>query len=102
MDSFLDGWMVQYNSASGALCAVPPGKRMVEELRTIIGRWPVYIHINCDVLEPGIVPTEYRVPGGLTLPDMQLACEALAQNEIAGLELAALQPLLDALLRNSC
>ncbi|RJX33730.1 MAG: arginase family protein [Oxalobacter sp.] len=70
------------------LRAVPPGKNMIDQLRTAIGNRPVYIHIDCDVLEPGIVPTEYRVPGGLTLNDLRACCDVLAQNEIVGIEIA--------------
>lgn len=75
------------------LRAVRPGKNMIEQLRTAIGNQPVYIHIDCDVLEPGIVPTEYRVPGGLTLADLRGCCEVLAQNEIIGIEIAEFEVL---------
>ena len=59
--------------ASGVLTVVPPGPHLVEELGELIGDRPVYIHLDCDVLDPGIVPTEYRVPGGLSLPDLESA-----------------------------
>jgi arginase family enzyme len=57
-------------------------------LREAIGHRPIYIHIDCDVLAPGIAPTEYRVPGGLTLADLHACCDVLACNEIVGLEIA--------------
>jgi arginase len=95
---------------SGRLRHVPPGAGLVEQLGAAIGRAPVYIHIDCDVLDAGIVPTEYVVPGGLSLDDLRAVSERLARNEIVGAEiaefeatwketgeLAATAPLLDAL-----
>jgi arginase len=67
---------------------VAPGARFAERLAEAIADRPVYVHIDCDVLEPGIVPTEYEVPGGLTLGDLGAACEAMARNEVVGLEVA--------------
>ena len=72
----------------GLLRSVPPGAAMLVQLKAAIGNRPLYVHIDCDVLEPGIVPTEYRVPGGLTLEELNACCKVLAQNEIVGLELA--------------
>ncbi|MBS1170371.1 MAG: arginase/agmatinase/formiminoglutamase [Burkholderiaceae bacterium] len=72
----------------GLLRSVPPGITMPSELAAAIGNRPVYVHIDCDVLEPGIVPTEYRVSGGLTLDDLNACCKVLAQNEIVGIEIA--------------
>jgi arginase family enzyme len=95
---------------SGRLRNVTPGPRIVERLGAAIGTAPVYIHIDCDVMEPGIVPTEYAVPGGLSLADLRAVCELLARNEVVGVEIAeleatwkdtgepaAIEPLLDAL-----
>jgi arginase len=95
---------------SGRLRNVTPGPRLVERLAAAIGAAPVYIHIDCDVMDPGIVPTEYTVPGGLSLADLRAVCELLARNEIVGVEIAeleatwkdtgapaAIEPLLDAL-----
>jgi arginase family enzyme len=95
---------------AGKLRNVTPGPRIVERLADAIGTAPVYIHIDCDVMDPGIVPTEYTVPGGLTLADLRALCERLARNEIVGVEIAELEatwkdtgapasiaPLLDAL-----
>ena len=46
------------------------------------------MHLDCDVLEPGIVPTEYRVPDGLTLQQLHQAAQVLAEREVIGLEIA--------------
>lgn len=58
--------------------------------RAIAGR-PVYVHIDCDVLSPGIVPTDYAHDGGLGLQELWNACVAMAENEVIGLEIAEFQ-----------
>ena len=73
---------------SGTLRIVPPGKNLATRLHAAVGKRPVYFHIDCDVLEPGIAPTEYRVPGGLTLADLRACSEVLAQHEVVGIEIA--------------
>jgi arginase len=60
-------------------------------LRSTIGDRPIYVHIDCDVLEPGLVPTEFSVPGGLTFDDLHDACRAISSNEVVGLEVAELE-----------
>jgi arginase len=72
----------------GALRLVPAGAGLAERLRAAIGQAPVYVHLDCDVLEPGIVPTEYRVPDGLTLQQLHQAAQVLAEREVIGLEIA--------------
>lgn len=58
---------------------------IVERLR---GR-SVWIHVDLDVLEPGLVPTEYRVPGGPGLDQLRQLLEAVARaNHIVALEIA--------------
>lgn len=76
---------------NGTLRLVKPGKDLAEQLAIAIGRRPVYIHLDCDVLEPGIVPTEYLVPGGLTLTQLNQAATVLARNEVVGVEIAEFQ-----------
>jgi hypothetical protein len=49
------------------------------------------LHLDCDVLEPGIVPTEYRVPGGLSLADLHSVCGVVAEHEVIGVEIAEFQ-----------
>jgi len=61
------------------------------ELSAVIAGRPVYIHIDCDVLEPGQVPTEYAVPGGLTLESLKRAMADLAGSELVGLEIGECQ-----------
>ena len=75
----------------GSLRLVKPGNDLADRLATAIGERPVYVHLDCDVLEPGIVPTEYLVDGGLTLADLQQAAAVLAKNEVIGLEISEFQ-----------
>ncbi|WP_244481626.1 arginase family protein [Rhizobium sp. Root1203] len=76
---------------SGGIQIVRPqadiGTAMID---TIAGR-PVYVHLDCDVLNPGIVPSDYQVEGGLTLSGLQDVLGCLAQSELLGVEIAEFQ-----------
>jgi len=85
---------------------VGPGEGFAERLGRVVDGRPVYIHIDCDVLEPGIVPTDYLVGGGLSLAELRQAAEVLARGEVVGIQIGELEtatgeedldPLLDAL-----
>jgi arginase family enzyme len=78
---------------SSGMRHVPAGPGLASRLREAIGSAPAYIHLDCDVLEPGIVPTEYEVAGGLTLADLEEVCSVLAGNEVVGVEIAEFQSL---------
>ena len=52
------------------------------------GDHPVYFHLDCDVLEPGLVPTDYRVPNGLSLDELSGVARRLAENAVVGVEVA--------------
>ncbi|WP_322098110.1 arginase family protein [Nakamurella alba] len=71
---------------TGAPLLVAPGPAFTERLLAACAGCPVYVHIDCDVLDPGIVPTDYGVPGGLTLDDLHDALTALATLEVVGVE----------------
>ncbi|MGH8778240.1 arginase family protein [Paraburkholderia sp.] len=73
---------------AGALTLVPAGDRLAERLRTAIAGREVYVHLDCDVLNPGIVPTEYAVDGGLSLDELSAAAQVLADSGAIGLEIA--------------
>lgn len=72
---------------AGKVRLVAPGVGFAARLAAAVAGRPVYLHIDCDVLEPGIVPSEYIVPGGLSLDDLNAASAVLARHEIVGLEL---------------
>jgi arginase family enzyme len=95
---------------AGMVKLVPATADYLARLRTALGGRPAYIHLDCDVLEPGIVPTDYRIPGGFSLVALNGLCRVLAESEIVGLEIAEFEnafsengapvspgPLLDAL-----
>lgn len=75
----------------GDVAFVPVGATVASELAALVAGRPVYVHIDCDVLEPGEVPTEYLVPGGLTLDDLRECALALAGSELVGIEIGELQ-----------
>jgi len=74
--------------SSNALRLVKGGPDLAGRLSAEIAGRPVYIHIDCDVLDPGIVPTEYSVAAGLTIADLAEACAALAGCNVIGMEIA--------------
>lgn len=77
--------------ASGAVRHVPPGPGLAARLADAIAGRPVYVHLDCDVLEPGIVPTDYVHANGLGLDDLRDACVAIARGEVIGVEIAEFQ-----------
>ncbi len=89
---------------------VKPQGDLAAALRNAIAGRLVYAHLDCDVLNPGIVPTDYVHHGGLSLDDLRACCEVIAEHEFVGIEIAEFQnawepggeavspdPLLDAL-----
>ena len=96
--------------ADNGVIKLASGPSMLEALDDLVGARPIYVHLDCDVLEPGIVPTDYLVPDGLSLADLNAVALRLASNEVVGVEIAEFEspadpadamgciaPLLDAL-----
>lgn len=75
----------------GAVALVPVGERMADELRRVVAGRAVYVHLDCDVLEPGIVPTDYAVSGGMTLAQLTDCAQVLAESTVVGLEVGELE-----------
>lgn len=75
----------------GTIGLIPVSDTMAEELRELVDRRPVYVHIDCDVLEPGTVPTDYHVGGGMTLGQLHACAEVLATTDVVGLEVGELE-----------
>lgn len=73
---------------SGAPHLVKVGPDLPSRLLQAVAGRRVYVHLDCDVLEPGIVPTEYLSPGGLSLQDLSAAMDVLSQQKTIGLEIA--------------
>jgi arginase len=76
---------------AGTVALVPVGPSLPDDLRRAVAGRPVYVHIDCDVLEPGTVPTDYEVPDGLSLHDLHAAAAVLAESEVVGLEVGELE-----------
>jgi len=76
---------------NGTVALVPVGPAMADQLSEIIAGRPVYLHIDCDVLDAGIVPTDYLVPCGMTLNQLHACAEVIARSEIVGLEVGELE-----------
>ncbi|WP_415975350.1 arginase family protein [Rhodococcus sp. 077-4] len=64
---------------------------MAEELDALVRGRPVYVHIDCDVLNRGIVPTDYTISNGMSLEQVASCARALARGEIVGLEVGELE-----------
>jgi len=75
----------------GHIQLVPVGPDLPKELRRVVAGRPVYVHIDCDVLEPGSVPTDYSVTGGMTLSQLAECARVLAEGEVVGLEVGELE-----------
>lgn len=76
---------------AGTIALVEVGPEMADVLRTVVDGRPVYVHIDCDVLDAGTVPTDYLVPGGMTLADLEAAAAVLAESELVGIEVGELE-----------
>lgn len=67
------------------------GQNIADLLRKEVAGRPVYVHIDCDVIEPGTVPTDYIVPGGMTLAQLEDCARALTGSELVGIEVGELE-----------
>jgi arginase family enzyme len=74
--------------AAGHLKVVEKGPNLASRLSAAVGMRDVYVHLDCDVLEPGIVPIEYQVSGGLSLEDLRACAAVLAKRNVIGVEIA--------------
>jgi arginase family enzyme len=72
--------------ASQGIAYIEPGADLAERVVAAIAGRPVLVHIDCDVLDPAIIPTDYRIPNGLSFAELHSALEAIAQGEVIGLE----------------
>lgn len=70
---------------------IKPGADFAVELKEAIAGRSIYVHLDCDVLEPGIVPTDYKHEGGLSLGDLRTCCEIIAKQDFVGIEIAEFQ-----------
>lgn len=73
---------------SSGITLLPVDPDLPARLRAAIAGRPVYLHLDCDVLEPGLLPLELPVPEGLSLVQLATVCAVLAEGELVGLEIA--------------
>ncbi|MGV9266879.1 arginase family protein [Kitasatospora sp. NPDC003701] len=73
---------------AGRVALVPPGHGLAERLADVLQGRPAYLHIDCDVMEPGLFTTDYSVPGGLGLEDLHACAKVLAASAPVGAEIA--------------
>lgn len=76
---------------AGTVSLIKAGPSMADDLRRVVAGRPVYVHIDCDVLDAGTVPTDYLVADGMTLDDLLATAEVLAESEVVGLEVGELE-----------
>ncbi|MFB8241511.1 arginase family protein [Kitasatospora purpeofusca] len=83
----LDPAEVEHVTA-GRVTLVPPGRALDERLADALRGRPAYLHVDCDVMEPGLFATDYTVPGGLGLEDLHACAKVLAASAPVGVEIA--------------
>lgn len=70
---------------------IPPAEVTPETVISAINGARVWIHVDWDVLEPGFVPADYKIPGGLLPAQLRAIFEAIPPVQLAGFELAEFQ-----------
>lgn len=69
---------------------VPPSEVSGERILKEIGNAKVWVHIDWDVMEPGYLPADYTVPGGLVPAQIKDIISAIPRSSYLGLEIAEL------------
>jgi arginase len=53
---------------------------------------PVYVHLDCDGIDPEVMPVQFPVPGGLSLDQVRATLARLAhEGRLVGIEVTALE-----------
>lgn len=73
---------------SGALRHLPIGPDLPARLSDAVAGRPIYVHLDVDCLDAGLVPSEYQVTNGLSFADLRAACSVLAEQRLVGFEVA--------------
>ena len=64
----------------GVVRHVPVGPNMLDDLDAAVGDRPVISTLTAMSSKPGLVPTDYRVPNGLSLDELGGVARRLAEN----------------------
>ena len=70
---------------------VAVGDGMTHALRAAVDGRPVYVHVDVDVLEGGLLPSDFSVPDGLSWEQLCDAAGTLAAGDVVGVEIAELE-----------
>lgn len=77
----------QEHVRGGRIRLIAPGHGLGDRVAEAVAGRRVYFHLDCDVLEPGIVATDYVVPHGLSLQDLHDVATAVAASTLLGVEI---------------
>ena len=70
---------------------IGPTLETLVALQNALDGAPTYVHLDCDVLDPDVMPAEFPASGGLTEEKLYDLLDAVADSgEIVGLEVTAL------------
>ncbi len=67
---------------------IPPEEATAPRVAEAVNGAQVWVHIDWDVLEPGYVPADYKVPDGLLPNQIRSILESIPASDILGIELA--------------
>lgn len=82
---------VALGSSDATMIGASPVETLVAVKNAIDGA-PVYVHLDLDVLDPGVFPAQFPVPDGLAPAKLFDVLEAVASaSEIVGLEVTAFE-----------
>lgn len=78
----------QMRIAEQGATVLPPAAVTPQQVLAWLGNSPVWIHIDWDVMEPGLIPAAYSVEGGLLPTQLKAVLAGIPREQIVGIELA--------------
>lgn len=66
-----------------------------QTIKGLIKDSPVWVHIDWDVMEPGYIPADYAVAGGLLPSQLKKCLAAIPLHQLVGIELAEFKAPMD-------
>lgn len=67
---------------------IAPAAVSSQQVRAWLGTSPVWIHLDWDVMEPGLIPAAYSVDGGLLPEQLKAVLAGIPHEQVVGIELA--------------
>ncbi|HNR00264.1 MAG TPA: arginase family protein [Trueperaceae bacterium] len=86
-------------AAAGATVLLPTlgsDEAVARAVNAALGDGPIWVHLDCDALEPGHVPADYVVPGGFSPATLKTVLAALPVERVVGIEIAEFEASPDA------